>query len=106
MAELFRLATVKAGDWRRYRKPMGSRGRVDDDRPPFVAQTEAAADFVRLHPELQNQTGLSPGWVKVGVRETLAYRFRVVTDDKEALDRGLRDLGAEVNRVMVCHGHS
>jgi|LSQX01.3.fsa_nt_gb hypothetical protein len=106
MAEHFRLATVKAGDWRRYRKPMGSHGRVDDDRPHFVAQTEAAEEFVRLNAELVIQTGLCPGWVKVGDRETLAYRFREVTDDKEALERVLRDLDAEVNRVMVCHGHS
>lgn len=106
MTEHFRFEVVKAGDWRRYREPMGTHGKVDEDRPHFIAQTEAAEEFVRLNAELVIQTGLCPGWVKVGDREILAYRFREVTNDMETIERVLRDLDAEVSRVMGCCGQS
>ena len=98
MALHFRYAIVEAGNWRRYKDPVGEHGSVDEDRPHFIAKTELGDKFVALDASgMIGRTGLCPGWVRLpNGDEIRAYRFMHVGESPEGIEEMLGDLDNEV----------
>jgi len=107
MAEHFRHEIVEAGEWRRYTEPEGAHGGSNEDRPHFVARTEAGDKLVALDVSgVIGHTGLCPGWVKrPDGTEVRAYRFRVLEATADCIERMLGDMDDLVVRFLQSPVH-